>query len=162
MSENILEKVADTVLEKPVVIEVDVAGTWYKKAHKATFELRPITLGSLIKISKLLLSIDDKINSQDWLNSSYAAMEKHGNTIAKIIAIAIHNRKSDPPASLVNLVLHNFTSKELLSTLAIVLKQMGVSTFISSIVSMKGLNILVETSPKEQGSQIASGALSAV
>jgi hypothetical protein len=161
MSENILEKVADTVLEKPVVIEVDVAGTWYKKAHKATFELKPINLGSLIKISKLLLSIDDKINSQDWLNSSYSTMEKHGYSIAKVIAIAIHNRKSDPPASLVNLVLHNFTSKELLSTLAIVLKQMGVSHFISSIVSMKGLNIL-EASPKEQGSSIASGTLSAV
>src|SRR5689334_10986117 len=95
--DKILEQVADSVLDKEVVLEVDVYREWWerllKKPAKRKFVIKPITLGSLIRISKLLLTVDLTIDDvKTLLESSYHAMVDHGETIAHIIAIAIHNK----------------------------------------------------------------------
>jgi hypothetical protein len=164
--ESILAGVADTATDRPIEINVEIlpanrvyaflqAKGLYPKVKK--FIIRPITLGNLIRISKLLLGIDMTIFDRSAiLESNYLLIERHTRQLAQIVAIAIHNSRQEPPESLVNLVVDNFSSKELLGTIHIVLKQMDISNFMSSIISVRGLNVLDRTkaeemSPVDQG-----------
>ena len=174
---EVLKQVSDVATQKPVELVVDVLPAniiyrylqrWKVLPAKRTFTIRPITYGNLIRISNLLLSIDIKVfDMKNLLESNYNAITQHGESVARVVAIAIHNSRDEPPASLTRFILFNFTSQEMLSTLNIVLQQMNVTSFMSSIISIRGLNVLEsgiasvssvsEVSPKDQGSQIAPG-----
>lgn len=150
-----IANVGSAVLEEPIRLEVTInaQSRLHEKMQKLLpryfpkkkiISIHPICMGSLVKISKLLLSIDKNVFDKDNLmDSNYAALEKHTDTMAKVIAIAVHNKKSDPPKTLVDLVIDQFTPKELMSTISIVLRQMDISNFMSSIISVRsGLSIL--------------------
>ena len=104
----------------------------------------------MMRISKLLLQIDINIrdHTTDFL---YKAIEQHGDVIARVIAVAITNKREEPSQKLVDFIIYNFTSKELFGVLTIVLRQMDVGSFINSIISMKGLSVL-ESGAKKNGS----------
>jgi hypothetical protein len=164
--EAILAGVADTATDRPIEISIDIfpsnrlhaflqAKGISPKVKK--YNIRPITLGNLIRISKLLLGIDMTIfNRSSIMESNYQLIDKHTRQLAEIVAIAIHNSRHAPSESLINMVVDNFTCKELLGTIHIILKQMDISNFMSSIISVRGLNVLdrtkaEEVSPEDQG-----------
>jgi hypothetical protein len=178
--EDLLAKVADVVLASSLKFEVDVKPkSWIhsKLQHyrlrkkKKVFEIHPITLGSLVRISKLLLSIDVTLSDlrEKWLETSYQAMSNHAETVATVVAIAIHNQKSEPSKAMVDFVLDNFSSKETMGVLSVVVKQMDIGSFMSSIISIKGMTVLEkdpavvksakneEVSPSSQKEIIAPG-----
>jgi hypothetical protein len=153
MSKEVLQKVADAVTDRPTTIVVDVnySNRWQKKLQKwnvlpkqRQFDIAPITLGSLIRISKLLLEINISIEELKvkWKDSSYQAMYLHSETMAKVIATAIQNTREEPPASLVAFILNHFSSKELLAVMNIITGKMDITSFISTIVSARGINVL--------------------
>lgn len=174
-----LENVSDATVHEPVVITVDVKPIhifhhylqqWGILPKKRVFTLHPITMGSLIRISKLLTTIDVSVyDMKNILDSNYRAIEQYGGTLAEIVAIALTNTKQQPGKNMVRFVMNNFTSKEMLHVLGLVLKQMDLTSFMSSIISVKGMNILEsrtaaagvvnlnEMSPLMQGSSIAPG-----
>lgn len=164
---EILKKTADTLLDQSVTFTVSIEPK--SKIHrllqkvriKATervFYIHPLTFGTMIKISRLLLDIDVTIFRQvNMLDGVYKVLNKDGDKIATIVAMAFVNRKKDPENTLIEFIKDNFTSKELLQALMIVLNQMDVTSFMSSIVSIRGLNLLQETSQKVTGEIIASG-----
>lgn len=149
---DILQKVADTVTNEPVVVTVDIKpqGWWDRFKFKwklsspvKTFSIHQITLGNLIRISKLLTAIDSKIyDPKQLLESNYQAMEKYGNSLAVVVAIALHNKKEMPGKSQIEFVETNFTAIEILSVLTVVIKQMDIKSFMTTIISVKGINIL--------------------
>jgi hypothetical protein len=177
-----LEQVADATIQQPITLEVDIKPN--SRVHrflqdrgilpkKRALVLHPIVLGNLMRISKILVSIDMTIfDMQNLLESNYQAIMQHGEGMAKIVAIAVHNQKTEPPKSLEKFILYNFTAHEMLGVCGIVGKQMDISNFMSSIISMKGFNVLqserknaeksIEVSPIERGSQIAPGMSSEV
>jgi hypothetical protein len=177
--EDILSKVSDVTTQQPVELEVDVLPVnivhqylqqWKILPKKRRFTIGGTTYGNLIRISKLLLSINMKVyDLKNPLESNYLAIDQNAETIAKVVAIAVHNKRTEPPASLVQFILFNFSAAEMVSTLGIVMKQMNVTGFMTSIISVRGLNVLEsgtasaknanenETSPMDQGSQIAPG-----
>lgn len=180
-----LQQTADALLGNGITITVDVqAATWYDRLlqqwkwrpAQRTFIIKPLVLGSLIRVSKLLLSIDNSLLTKDLLedrfglfNANYALMQKHSGAMATIIAIAVTNTKAEPSEKLVNFFLYNLTPKELSQLFAVVVSQMDVVSFTSSIISVRGLNVLESKdasatgagmNPQTQGSQIASGASS--
>lgn len=150
---DILNKVADVTTDKVVELVVDILPQniihkylqkWKVLPSKRQFNITGTTYGNLIRISKSLLSIDMKVYDglKNPLESNYLAIEQNAETIAKVVAIAIYNKRIEPPASLVNFILFNFSANEMVSTLAIVLKQMNVTGFMTSIISVRGLNVL--------------------
>jgi hypothetical protein len=178
MQKPTLSKVADTVLSKPLTLEVDIIyhsklkkklQDWKVLPKKRVFEVHPITLGSLIRISKLLLSIEiklEQLSKENWQETSYKAMRDHSKTIAEVVAVAITNNVQEPKKSLIDFILYNFTAKELMAVLSVVIGQMNITDFMSSIVSVRALNALeqkgasvkvAETSPAGQGEIIAPG-----
>lgn len=147
-----LDQVADTITDKPVILTVDVLRQGYLHGllqkfgiipKQKVFEVKQITLGNLARISKLLLEVDVEFKDGDkWTEQVYQAMVNHGERLANIAAIALYNRKAYPPQSLVGFVQTNFTAKELLGVFNIIVNQMNVGNFILSIVSIKGANVL--------------------
>lgn len=181
-TQTILADASDKLLQEPITIEVDIRPqSWFQSVLQRTgimkkkrrFVIHPITLGSLIRISKYLLSIniEPKTAMKSLLESSYHAMGDHGEKLAFIVAVAIQNNRHKPSDALVNMVLENFTSKELLSVCTVVLQQMDLSNFLTTIISIRGMNILEnrtvnvngvepdEVSPLTQGRNIAPGTL---
>lgn len=173
---TVLNQVAETVLTEPVKIKVTVGPC--NKLHKwlqdlklspkiVVLEIKPTVLGNLIRISKLLLSVDTTaLSKSNVLEGNYQLMAQHSETIARVIATAVHNRVDEPPESLVKLILYNFSSTELLTVVKIVRRQMEVRNFMTTIISARGLNVLdseqtkngnAEVSPSTPGRQIAHG-----
>lgn len=153
-----LEQVSDATLAQPITITVDVFPQtkvqrllqhWGIAPKKKGFVLHPICLGSLIKISKIILGIELKLpdskgeyTNGNLLNANYEAIEKHGGSLAQIIAVAIQNNKHPVNEKMVRFILQNFTTKEMMGVLSLVLKQMDLTNFMSSIILVRGLNVL--------------------
>lgn len=163
-----LGRVSDSILQEPVKITVDVRATsvmekwlmkWGIKPSKRVFAIYPIVFGNLIRISKLVRSINMNLQATNLLDASFEAMSEHGDAMARIIAMAIQQQKQEPSEKMVRFILGNFTAQEMKTVLSVVLRQMDVQSFMMSIISMKGLNVLdkkengkAEVSPAEKGS----------
>jgi hypothetical protein len=160
---EVLNKSADVILDNKVRIAIGIAPRNRMHAllqkykilpSEKIMQMAPLYLGTLIKISKEIIGIEDTLfgNNNGLLNENYQAINKHSYTIAKIIAIAFENRKEGPSEKLIGFIINNFTTKELLSVFAVVLRQADLTSFMTTIISIKGVNILKEKSPESQGS----------
>ncbi|MEO6610747.1 MAG: hypothetical protein ABIT05_01400 [Chitinophagaceae bacterium] len=161
-----LEQVADTVLENTVTFEIIIlpqtpVHRWLQKVGwipaKKNFVIKPIVLGSLLKISDLLLSIDleQLQKGKGYLETSYHLVSRHTDTMVRVIAIAIQNTRQEPSGSLMSLLRNNLSSKELMTLLSLVLKQMDLQNFIASIISIRGLNVLESAVTKNESSEVS-------
>lgn len=146
---QVLTATADTILEKSVRIDIDIlTPKWWERLliklrllpAKRSFEIRPATLGNMIRISKILLDIDvtGYRSSASRMEANYQVYEKHGVKLAQIVAIAITNKEQEPESNLVNFIKENVTASELVSVVSVVLKQLDVVNFMSTIISIKG------------------------
>lgn len=155
---EVLKQVSDTALESSINLRVDVApvNRLHKLLQKAgilprvkSFDMRPICLGSLIRISKLLVDIEFVMPGKDEpnrngkiLQANYDTILKHTGAMIDIVAIAINNNDKPAPDKLKRFIQRNFTTKEMQGVLATVLQQMDLTSFMTSIISIKGLNVL--------------------
>jgi len=162
---ELLQKTADTLLQEPVVLEVDI--TAKKPLHsflqkigwmpiKRRLVINPITLGNLVRISKILLEMDlaGRVDIKNILESNFKLIVENGDRMATVIAIAVHNDRSEPPAALVRFIKTHFTSRETYAAVTVVLKMMDLKSFMNTIISVKGMTVM---SPQDQGRSIASG-----
>lgn len=166
-----LKKVADATVQQPVEFEVDIMPQnfiqrklqeWGIRPKKRIFTIRPIVLGNLIRISKILLSIDMNVfNEANLLESNYKMMELHADDLVKIVAIGIQNTKAEPSARLIDLIKTQFSAVEFWNIVLLIRSQMHVQHFMNTIISVRGLNVLdkkeekngkQEVSPMSQGS----------
>ncbi|RPE05556.1 hypothetical protein EGT74_24545 [Chitinophaga lutea] len=161
---EILAGTADTILEKPVLLIVDrLNPKWWEKIAiklgwlkaKRKFEIRPATLGSVMKISRLMLEIEPVKDGTSPIAANYQLLSQHGERLAEVIGQAITNTEAGPSKSLVRFIRENMTGSEILTVTIVVMKQLNVSNFLSTITLMRGVSLL---KPEES---IASGGQSA-
>lgn len=152
-----LQQVSDTTLEQPVTITVDVEPQgalhkilqkWGVLPKKRVFVIKPIYLGTLVRVSKLILSLGIKLpdknsDTASLMEANYQAIADHSYTMAEIVALAIQNNRQSPDPKLIAFVMNNFTAREMMTVLTVVLRQMDLKNFMSSIISVRGLNVLV-------------------
>lgn len=150
--DHVLAAAVDTITEKTFNFDITIVPKGklhallqrFKLARKkVSFELRPVSVGTLYRISKMILSLE--INTGTDLSSlsrSHLRVTENIDTMIEICATAIHNQKSEAPASLKNLLRENLSSIELMKLMAMVVKSMAVENFIVSIVLVKGMNVL--------------------
>lgn len=145
---EVLSQVADTLLDNSVTFEVE----------GRPFEIKPSTLGTMVKISKELLAMDLSAFDKDkMLESNFNLIIDHSKRMCIIVAYAVTNKKAEPPDELVEFFEDNLTAAELFKLVNIIISQLDVINFMKSIISVKGVNILTGMNPKTQGSKIASG-----
>lgn len=162
---SIKHKEADTLLNEPVIITVDLKPAsrigkflqWIRaRPDKRVFELRDATLRTMIRCSKLLLDVSDgEIDGNaKFLETAYQAVVDDGERMAQILATGLHNQSSPVPESLVDFVLDNFSSTELKSVFTLVVDKLNLLDFISTIALGRNLDIMA--SPEEKKEIIAS------
>ena len=159
----------DAILEKGVDFEVVVAHPnllhrlgILPKVRK--FIIEPLYLGSLLKITKLILDIDTDVLKDAEGNLHGIGIEsivRHKDAMVKVVAYAIENRDGEPPGRLIRFLDRNLTPRELLRLLMLVVQQMEVRDFLACMVSIKqtsltgaGRNRITTTS----GSQSAASS----
>lgn len=151
---EVLSKAVDTVVEKPITFEISINPTTKLHAFlqrigiypkKKAFELRPVVLGNLLRISQLLLTM--KLGTRKemgLLAKSYQHVSENMETVIQICSIAIHNRPGEPPERLKALLRDNLSTTELMKIMAMVVSRMNVENFIASIILISGMNIMTD------------------
>lgn len=166
MDDNkILSDVSKAVTEEATSFEIDVkpqnkTHTFLQKIRlkptKKKYLIRPLTLGTMARLSRLanLLQIKD-LTKENFREINYDLAENSGGSLAEMIALAVTNSREYPDNKLISFLLYNLTAKELLTAVQIVLVQMDTQNFISTIASIRSLNIL-EKREKENDKSEAS------
>jgi hypothetical protein len=157
---EILKKAAETIVSKPIKIKIDIVNPTFKEKILLKlkrikpfreFEVRPLTYGKLMQITEILTSMDvEQFIGGDLQQACYSLLKDFKNNHAEILAIALTPGRK-PCGKIKDYIIDNTTPQEGLKLCSIVLKQMDLSSFISSIVLMNGLKLL-GTSQKTQGS----------
>jgi hypothetical protein len=162
---NIMKDVAASVIEAPVAFTIDILprNRWHRWAQEnkytakyfpkvKEYSIKPITYGNMMRISGIMESIDLKaIQYESVTKGAQSIIHKEGMQIAKAIAYAIHNKRSEPPPSLINDILWSLNSGELLYLALVVNKQLGLKSFLTTIVLMSGVSVLEsEKKPDEK------------
>lgn len=155
--EKVLANAADTLTGKAVKFEMDLKpktrlAAWLQQKKlspaKAVYQISPATYGTLIRISKLLLDVEVKqTDSKGVADMAYRLAAEHGETMIRILAIAIQNTREEPSEKLVARLLDNVTPEEAVKLFGIVIGQMDLKNFISTIILTRGFNVLEKTEP---------------
>lgn len=164
---NILQQVADVITEKPDTLTYQVtprnwlhkklmAANWMPKQKK--YQLTHFKVGNMYRVSKALLKVPSSFllfGSDTHVKELHTLVANHIDDIAYVVAVAITNNKNEPPQSLIDEIKWQFDVDQLLGFCTYLAKRGDVSSFLNSIVSIRGLDILSQTSPKEAGEIIA-------
>lgn len=156
---EVQKRAAEALTQKgeEITIVVDDRDIWHKlklKPTKKTFIIRPLSLATLQRISSSLLELGFDMNANNMWEESLKAMNGSSVALAQIIALVIWNKKQLPPRWLFEMIYYNVSPDEMFEILVVVLKQMKVKDFITSIMSVRGMSLT------NQGSSIAPGASS--
>jgi hypothetical protein len=149
---DVLQNASSVITEEQVSFDVDYTDV-FKRSRKKTFQVKPLVLGSLARISTLYLGIELEKIKTNAAQSSFEVMKDHCRSVAEIVAIAVTNEKKYPSKQLIDFFYYNLTVKELATLLVIILKQADVVNFILTIASMKNLNVLNVKEKKEVSQQ---------
>jgi hypothetical protein len=161
---KILAEVADTVIAKAIEFEITIQPRnwlhrWLQEKNlrptKKRFSIRPIVLGSLLRISKLLLTVDTRNLQKISLDVFHRFVDGNVETCIEVLAIAVHNCRTEPPRSLKNLLRDNVTPAELAKLLQLVLHQMDLRNFTNAIISIRGLSVLDNDEPKKSENEVS-------
>ncbi len=165
---NVLQGVSDAVTQETFYFEITIPPTdrlhallqrWKIKPEKRTFKIAPLTLGSAMRISKLMIDVEFK-GSVD-ISSMTEALHASGDKMAQVIGIAIKNRKAEPSQALVDLLKWNLSAAELKTLTSIVIKSLNIESFLTTIILMKGVNVLElkATKPDEMSPSVPGSIL---
>lgn len=114
------------------------------------FVIKPITLGTLVRISRLLLSITDEDPTRSALDYATSSIVANKDVLVEIAALAITNTEAMPPRSLNRLLDRSLTGPELRTLMDATIAQMGILDFFGCMVSVKGMNVLTKAKTATQ------------
>jgi len=128
--------------------------TFFGKKEKK-FIVYPLCLGTMLKISELINSIEnikETIESENLVEIAIKQIENETEKIVKIIALAIWNKKiSKNPIIrlyqnmrlkiLENFLFKNLTSLEMNKLVTLIVQQLEVQHFLAVLVSLKGMSL---------------------
>lgn len=156
MDKEVKQDIVDTILEEGVDFAISVS--YPNLLHKLKilpmtkkFIIYPFRLGKLMRVAKILAEIDpeqlemmrdkeEKSSLQKWLH----IIVDNKDRLVEVIALALSGRRTKPSNSLIKFLNNNLTSKELFKILILVIRQMDITSFLASMVSVAGLD-LIET-----------------
>lgn len=172
MKKTDIQAIADAVIGAPsdIKISIDNPGLWDRILIRAglkkgflVFEIKRPTLGLAHKITSLRQELKDlktpeKDTQKDWANEMRA---ENTFKLAEIVATYIHGKwREKTPQSLIDYVLDNVDDDDLNSINQIIDSQINIIPFISSIASMRNLDVVtrsLEASLQDTGETIAPG-----
>ena len=163
---QIRQDAIDSILEKGVDFVITIQNkNMLNKLHLIPSERRfiiyPIKMGTLLKISEILLDLnaDELVGAMknegkeiNLLDLGAKNVIENKDKLIKMIAYGIVNREREPSKKLIKFLNENLTAKEGLKLMTVIVQQMDMNPFLASLVSIKGMNLLQtrkETTPGE-------------
>jgi hypothetical protein len=159
---KVRQNAIDSILEKGVDFTITIQNK--NILHKLNlipaerkFVIFPIKMGTLLKISKILLDLDTDelvgvMKNEDkeinLLDLGAKNIIENKDKMIKMIAYGIVNSEKEPSKNLIKFLNENLTAKEGLKLMTLIVQQMDVNPFLASLVSIKGMNLL-QTKKKE-------------
>lgn len=164
LPKEVLINTADAVLEKGVSFRIRLRPK--NRIHKLLQKLKilpvekrytlgPLCLGSLVKISKIILLIEvETMDNGKILENIYRAISEHTDHVIEAIGHAIINGKEDPPPAMLELLKSEMTAQDMAKCLTVLIDHMDLRSFIHSITLIRGLYVMKtdEVSPADQRS----------
>jgi hypothetical protein len=152
---KILSNLADNLVDEKTRMKIDILEAGFferlaikmrlKKAYRE-FEIRPMVLGKMVQISKLMLSFEPgSVEYDGGVHPIIKLATVHGESLARIIAICVHPGRK-VPESLVQFFLDNLQLADLQKAAAIVLSKLEIQNFLLSIITLNGIQILKKES----------------
>jgi len=166
---DILLQVADTFTGKTDTLTYKITPrNWLHKKlmeyglqpKQKSYTLTHFKVGNMYRVSKALLKVPSGFllfGSDTHVKELHTLVADHLEDIAYVVAIAITNSKEEPPRSLIEEIKWQFDVDQLLAFCSYLSKRGDTKNFLNSIVSIRGLDVLSQTSPKEPGEIIAPG-----
>lgn len=130
--------------------------------RKHVYNIKPLYFGALIKVSQLILTLPESLSestTEATATAIYSLIANHGHTVTTVIATAIQNNDMPVSEHFIKQLLRELTAPEMYRCLSIIYKQLNVESFISSMVLVRGMNIIPtkKTNLEEPEELIASG-----
>jgi len=155
-SKQVRQDAISTILQKGVDFTItsqkkNLLNKLHLKPLERKFVIYPINMGTMLKISEILLDLNadeltDAMNNKEKkvniMDLGARNIIENKDKLVKMIAYGITNNEKEPPKSLIKFLNDNLTAKEGLRLMTLVIQQMDVSPFLASLASIKGMNLL--------------------
>ena len=148
---KVLSEIAETLVQKPSTIRIKIVSPTIKEkllirlkkmSRYREFEVRPLTYGKLIQISKILLSVDmSAYDNENPQRSFHNLMSKFESSYAEVLTIALTPGRK-PSHNIRQFLLNNLTPKEGMALSSLILDKMDISSFLLTIGTLQGLKTL--------------------
>ncbi len=143
------QRAYDAILEKGVDFDVELARpNWLHRIgllpKVRKFVIKPLYLGTLFRVTKLILEIDTDVLKEADGNLHAIGVEsiaRHKDGLVRIVALAVTNGDREPPKRLVRFLDRNLTPKDLLRLVMLVVQQMEVRDFLACMVSIRQISL---------------------
>lgn len=153
---KIRQDAINSILEKGIdfTIKIQNKNIFHKlqlTPSERKFVIYPIKMGTLLKISEILLDLntDELVGAMknegkeiNLLDLGAKNIIENKDKLIKMIAYGIVNSEKEPSKRLISFLNENLTTKEGLKLMTLIVQQMDVNPFLASLVSIKGMNLL--------------------
>lgn len=119
-----------------------------------TFIINPCKVANMWRIAGAATELPDEIREGNLAEIVLPLIKDHLGTIVYIVAAGIQNNHEEPDPELITFIERNFDNEDLYSCLFPVLENVGMQSFLNSIVLAKGtVNILKPKTSPTDGSE---------
>ena len=139
-----IEKTVDTLLEKPIEIEVTFEHRRFWQPKKKVWIVKPTTLGTYFEICRVLgeMNISKEELEKTNFDLGIEFGRKYGEKIIELLALAIHNRPGAPTKDIARILRDNLTTKQLFGMIQLVIGLIDVTPFTTTIILVSGMSLL--------------------
>jgi PDZ domain-containing secreted protein len=149
---NIAENTVNAFFQEPVLVTITVNKiTWLHLLHilpkKRKFIIKPIVLGTLLRISKEVYAITDPGDTSELKDINLVAKTleialSDTEHLINVLAFVITNSKKMPSQRLKNFLRENLDTNESFKLITVMVGQLNVMSFINSITLIKRVSLL--------------------
>lgn len=119
------------------------------------FTINSCKVGNMFRIASKALTLPDQIAKGDLYQVLLPLFQEHLTTIIYIVAASIQNNKHEPDRELISFINDNFDHEDLYTCLTYSLDNVGMDSFLNSIVLVKGtIQVLKPKSSPLDGSEL--------
>lgn len=147
---NLLKESISSALEEgiPFKIKVNHPRPWQKKEYNYT--ILPVKMAQLLNISKIIVDIEEidrEAFSGNYNAKGASIMAKNQLRLVEIVAITLTNPRKYPTKRFIKFLSENLTTNEVFLLLSLVLRQMDIVPFLTSIMLVANMSLV--KSPQE-------------
>lgn len=124
-----------------------------KSPEKRELYITGATPATMYKISALIGGLKTKSDKEGTSAKVYDIIHSNIGTLVKFVAIAIHNKKGDPPEWLLDALHHQFPIEKLKHIADIAYRRLGVEPFFGIMGLVREIDLLNDPQETEAHGQ---------